>query len=92
MMAERASHGRLWAHIKHIEMKNAIRDIKRQEGSLEEEKDRVAQVNEILKESKSLGGNPEYPSKIEDEFYLPYGLRYDDVIKKKADLVNDKKF
>jgi len=41
MMTERATTGRLWAHIKHIEMKNTIRRIRKQEGTLKEEEKSV---------------------------------------------------
>lgn len=36
-MDERSRTGRLLAHIKHVEMKNFIRGIKKAEGSLKEE-------------------------------------------------------
>lgn len=44
---------------------------------------------EMLRSSKGEDGS-DY--KVEDEFQLPYGLGFDDLIKQKADLVNNKKF
>lgn len=30
--------------------------------------------------------------KIDDEFHLPYGFGYDQIIKERADVINDKRF
>jgi len=37
MAHEKYQNGRLWAHIKHVEMKNTIRKIKESDGTLKEE-------------------------------------------------------
>ena len=88
-MEERADHGRLYSHIKHIEMKNAIADIKAQEGSLNQHKDTVSQVNDILKAQTSSFQEDAEAFQIDETFGLPYGIGYDSVIKAKADIVNN---
>ena len=87
---ERTRTGRLWAHLKHIEMKNHVRDIRTQEGTIvEEEKSYDEKLVDVLKDQKSETGQS---IKIEEEFNLPYGFGFDDIIKEKVDLINNKKF
>ena len=85
MQQERARTGRLYSHLKLIEMKNFIRDIRRTEGSLKEEaKSTEDQVLDILRtgaaRSSSNAQVDNSEVKIEDEFKLPYGLGFDDII------------
>lgn len=52
MMKEKAQTGRLYSHIKHIEMRNNIRKIRKQEGTLEEDLTFEEKVHEIMKDAK----------------------------------------
>jgi hypothetical protein len=90
-MEERSRTGRLLAHIKQVEMKNLITDVKSNEGTLKQDANftQEDQVNEILNNSKTSN---DLKVKVDDEFNLPYGFGFDDVIKEKADMINNKKF
>ena len=54
-MEEKSRTGRLLAHIKHVEMKNYIKDIKTKEGTLkfDENYTQEDEVTEIIKNSKT---------------------------------------
>ena len=83
MRTEKAGVGRLYAHIKHNEMKNLIRDIKKQEGSLKDEAVSTdKKVERIMRESKEAHFGY---VKIDEEFALPYDLGFDNIIKERAD-------
>lgn len=79
-----ANIGRFYAHVKHEEMKHTVESIHKKEES-EASKGRGR---------KSLSQSDGYAApdfEVEDQFKLPYGLGFDNVIKKKADLVNSQK-
>ena len=87
MKSERSSVGRLYAHLKHNDMKNFIRGIKKKEGSLKEEEESVEKKAErIMIETKQAYFDD---IKIDDEFHLPYDLGFDHVIKERADQINE---
>ena len=88
-MQEKAEHGRLWAHIKHIEMRNHIKKIRKQEGTFKEELSEEAQLQEIMKGEKIKMSQS---FNIDQELHLPYGFGFDLIIKEKNDLISNKKF
>jgi hypothetical protein len=65
--------------VKHEEMKQAVSAIHKKE-KIDDSKAKV-----------QIGASENYAApdfEIEDQFKLPYGLGFDHVIKKKADLIN----
>lgn len=91
-MREKAQTGRLWAHLKHIEMKNFIRRIKAQEGSLNDENKTISEkVQEIMLEGRKKGAFGGSDIRVEDDFKLPFGFGFDEIIQQRADLVNSQK-
>ena len=87
---ERQRAGRLWAHFKHIEMRDQVKSMRANEGTLREESvDEAEVLQQVMKEAKQ---DTMQEVKIEDEFNLPYGFGFDYVIKEKMDLINNKKF
>jgi hypothetical protein len=74
-----------------MEMRDHIKEARTQEGKYdpEEDLDPADKAKAILKAEQAS----ELPTvKIDDEFKLPYGFGYDQIIKERADLINDKKF
>ena len=91
---EKSKLGRLMAHVKHIEMRNNIKEVRTLEGTLPEEAHETAggeneKVIEILKSEKK---SKFPPIKVEPEFNLPYGFGFDHIIKEKIDSINEQKF
>lgn len=94
MRREKSKLGRLMAHVKQIEMRNHIKDVRTLEGTVPEGAQETVdgereKVIEILKSEKKAQIPP---IKIESEFSLPYGFGFDHIIKEKIDSINDQKF
>jgi hypothetical protein len=89
-MAERSRTGRLLSHMKHVEMKNFIRDVKIKEGSLKKSEymSEMEQVQDLMKNEKKANL---FKANIDEEFNLPYGFGFDYIIKEKGDLITNKK-
>lgn len=81
------------AHVKHIDMRNHIRHIRDQEGTLPENAhlvdEEASRVKELLKSEK---GQLFPPVTVDGDLNLPYGFGFDKVIKEKKDRVNEKRF
>jgi len=80
--------GRLYTHLRHEELKQAMQDIKDKESGLttEDKQPLTAEDNE------AGGGRLVYEQvEYDDTYKLPYGFGYDDYIKKKTDLINKQK-
>ena len=89
-MAERAETGRLLSHLAHIDMRNHIRDIREQEGTLKD--DGLSEAARLTKLLSSQREEVDVNVKVDQEFNLPYGFGFDYIIKEKADLMGDEKF
>jgi hypothetical protein len=80
----------MYSHIKLIDIRNKVRQIKRQEGTWKKEHDSIEdEVNHILREStkKKASGD----MRVNDDFMLPYNVGFDHIIKEKADHVSNLK-
>ena len=88
---ERSRVGRLFAHFKLLEMRRHIKEARTKEGKYnpDDELDPADRAKALLNAEKT-SATPTV--KIDDELNLPYGFGYDQIIKERADLVNDKKF
>lgn len=76
--------------MKHVEMKNFIRDVKIKEGSLKKSEymSEMEQVQDLMKNEKKANL---FKANIDEEFNLPYGFGFDYIIKEKGDLITNKK-
>ena len=80
--------GRLYAHLRHEELKQAMQQIKEKEGV--ESSDDNQTFNPPVIESG--GSRLKYEAvEYDDTYKLPYGFGYDDYIKKKTDMLNKQK-
>ena len=71
-------------------MKNFIRDVKVQEGSLKKADymSEGEQIQDIMKNEKESNL---FKANVDEEFNLPYGFGFDYIIKEKGELINNKK-
>lgn len=76
--------GRLFAHLRNEELKQAVQNIKDKEsgGSVEEGTTGTLQERGVWMEKLEF----------DDQFKLPYGVGYDKLIKKRTDMVDREKF
>lgn len=85
-LRERYHYGRLYAHMRQIEMKDNVQSIRNKELGIDEDTKPLNAYN--IKTEKGISF--ELPE-VEDTFKLPYGVGYDHVIKEKTDLLNQQK-
>jgi hypothetical protein len=89
MLKERTFLGRIFAHLRHIELKSYIKQVRTNEGTLKEEpKTEEEQISELVRNMEQTRVNVN----IDSEFGLPYGMGFDQMIKDKADLLKNNKF
>lgn len=81
---ERFLTGRLFAHLRQEELKQAVQEIHEKEGDAAE----TDSSKVLIKEKGVWVDRFEY----DDQFKLPYGVGYDTIIKKRADMVDKQKF
>jgi len=89
---ERSRVGRLHAHFKLIEMRKQVEAARIQEGSHDPEAhlDPKEKAAAIMKDDKA-DRNALPNIKIDSESKLPHGFGFDDIVKERADLLNDRK-
>ena len=85
---DRFMTGRLFAHIRQDELRSAVQEIHDKESGVDG--DAAASVTDasVIKEKGVRVDKFEY----DDQFKLPYGVGFDHVIKKRADLIDKQKF
>ena len=88
---EKSRVGRLYQHFHLIQMRKDIKLARTYEGKYDPEAglDPSDKAKAILRGEKK-DALPDV--KIEDNFNLPFGFGYDNIIKERADMINDKKF
>jgi len=77
--------GRLFAHLRQEELRQAVQDINDKETSVSSGADLSTTQ---IKEKGVWVDHFEY----DDQFKLPYGVGYDHVIKKRTDMIDKQKF
>ena len=82
---DRFMTGRLFAHLRQEELRSAVKEIHDKETG--GKSDQAADAS-IIKEKGVWVDRFEY----DDQFKLPYGVGFDNVIKKKADMIDKQKF
>lgn len=76
--------GRLFAHLRQEELKQAVQEIHNKEGDAAD----TDSSKVLIKENGVWVDRFDY----DDQFKLPYGVGYDAIIKKRADMVDKQKF
>jgi hypothetical protein len=86
---ERFMTGRLYAHLRHDELRKAVQEIqdKEKDASQQSAEQTINDPN-LIKEKGIWLEKFEY----DDQFKLPYGVGYDAVIKKRTDMIDKQKF
>lgn len=79
----RSQTGRKLAHLRHIELKDAVQNIRNLETGVGSSK-----RQKVIKASKGI--TAELPE-LEETYKLPFGLGFDDYIKAKTDKLNEAK-
>lgn len=89
-LKERFITGRLYAHLKHEELKAQVQQIHDKENAISSSGLENLKASEL---TKLKGEKGVFFEKMEydDTYKLPYGVGYDHVIKKKTDLINKQK-
>ena len=81
--------GRIFAHLKQIELREFIKTVRKNEGTLkEEEKTEDQKVTDLVRNMESSRIDLD----VDPDFGLPYGMGYDQIIKEKADVFVNNKF
>lgn len=92
MQGERAATGRMYAHFKHIEMRNKIMHIRKQEGTYKEQlltlEEQVERIIKGTDKGEDCGGTE---INVNDDFMMPFGFGFDHIIKERSDYVNNLK-
>jgi hypothetical protein len=84
---ERFMTGRLFAHLRNEELKQAVQEIHDKE-AIASESDAASVDASAFKEKGVWVDRFEF----DDQFKLPYGVGFDNIIKKKTDMIDKQKF
>ena len=85
---ERMMTGRLFAHLRQEELRQAVQDIHDKETSASGDAAAESLSSAAIKEKGVWVDHFDY----DDQFKLPYGVGYDHVIKKRTDMIDKQKF
>ena len=80
--------GRLFAHLRQEELRQAVQDIHEKETSTSSQEAADTLSSSAIKEKGVWVDHFDY----DDQFKLPYGVGYDHVIKKRTDMIDKQKF
>lgn len=85
---DRFMTGRLFAHLRQEELRSAVQEIHNKETGASEDAASATSDASLIKEKGVWVDRFEY----DDQFKLPYGVGFDSIIKKKADMIDKQKF
>ena len=81
---DRFMTGRLFAHLRQEELRSAVQEIHNKETGASEDAASATSDASLIKEKGVWVDRFEY----DDQFKLPYGVGFDSIIKKKADMID----